>query len=60
MLLALGVLMVLALIAGTTLNAVSARYKTALRTAAWEESLLAAESGVPQAIRPTNPPRATL
>ncbi|MEZ0254765.1 MAG: hypothetical protein ACAI37_05780, partial [Chthoniobacter sp.] len=46
MLLALGVLVVLALMAGSTLNAVSARYKTALRTAAWEESLLAAESGV--------------
>ncbi|MDR3405676.1 MAG: hypothetical protein P4L99_24540 [Chthoniobacter sp.] len=46
LLLALGVLVVLALISGYTLNAVSARYKTALRTAAWEESLLAAESGV--------------
>lgn len=46
MLMALGVLVILALIAGSTLNAVSARYKTALRTAAWEESLLAAESGV--------------
>jgi cytoskeletal protein CcmA (bactofilin family) len=46
MLVALGVLMVLALIAGSTLSAVSARYKTALRMAAWEESLLTAESGV--------------
>lgn len=46
MLMALGVLMILALIAGSTLSAVSARYKTAYRTAAYEESLLAAESGV--------------
>lgn len=50
LLLALGILMILAFIAGTTLNAVSARYKTALRTAAWEESLLAAESGVDMTI----------
>ncbi len=46
LLVSLGVLVVLALIAGSTLNAVSARYKTALRMAAWEESLLTAESGV--------------
>ncbi|MEP6669651.1 MAG: hypothetical protein ABJF10_10890 [Chthoniobacter sp.] len=46
MLLALGILTILAVLAGSTLNAISSRYKTALRTAAWEESLLAAESGV--------------
>lgn len=50
MLVALGVLVILALIAGSTLSAVSARYKTALRTAAWEESLLTAESGVDMTI----------
>ncbi len=40
----------MALISGATLAAVSARYKTALRTAAWEESLLTAESGVDMTI----------
>ena len=37
---------VMALAAGITLSAVSSRYKTAWRTAAWHESLLTAESGV--------------
>jgi hypothetical protein len=46
MVIALGVLTVMALIAGSTLMAISSRYKTALRTAAWEEALLTAESGV--------------
>ncbi|WP_131989723.1 DUF7305 domain-containing protein [Chthoniobacter flavus] len=50
LLMAIGILMILALISGATLSAVSARYKTALRTAAWEESLLAAESGVDMTI----------
>lgn len=43
---ALGVLVVLATIAGSTLTAISSRYKTAYRTAAWEEALLTAESGI--------------
>lgn len=42
----LGVLTVLALVAGSTLAAISARYKTAYRTAAWEEALLTAESAI--------------
>ncbi len=46
MLIALGVLTVMALVAGSTLTAISSRYKTALRTGAWEEALLVAESGV--------------
>ncbi len=40
------VLVVLAIILGFTLAAISARYKTAWRTAAWHEALLTAESGV--------------
>jgi hypothetical protein len=50
LIMAIGVLSILLVIAGSTLSAVSARYKTALRTAAWEESLLAAESGVDMTI----------
>lgn len=49
-LIALGVLVVLATIAGSTLTAISSRYKTAYRTAAWEEALLTAESGVDMTI----------
>jgi cytoskeletal protein CcmA (bactofilin family) len=50
LLIAMGILSILSLIAVATLASVSARYKTALRTAAWEESLLAAESGVDMTI----------
>lgn len=46
MLMTLGILVVLALMAGSTLSAISGRYKTAYRTAAWEEALLTAESAV--------------
>ncbi len=42
----LGAVVILATIAATTLSAISSRYPTAYRTAAWEEALLSAESGV--------------
>ncbi len=42
----LGAVFILATIAATTLSAISSRYPTAYRTAAWEEALLSAESGI--------------
>lgn len=44
------ILAVMAMIAGFTIQAVSARYKTAYRTAAWHEALVVAESGVDMTI----------
>jgi len=46
LLVAMCIIALMALVAGGTLAAISARYKTAWRTAAWHESLLTAESGV--------------
>lgn len=43
---AVSILTVMAMVAGATIKAVSSRYKTAYRTAAWHESLVVAESGV--------------
>ena len=46
MVVAITILGVMALVAAYTMQAVSARYKTAMRTAAWDESLLISQPGV--------------
>ncbi len=47
---AICILAIMATIAAFTIQAVSSRYKTAYRTAAWHESLVVAESGVDMTI----------